>query len=664
MGIHGLMSYVGSKKFYFQDLQLKDTKLIIDGNNLYHKLYFESDLDLIHGGDYNSFTEIVHKFFESLFLCGIHAYVVFDGGCDISEKKLETQKQRVKEKIKMADSLSKGEGGTVLPLLVREVFIQVLEKIEVPFVQSFAEADRELVALANHWNCPVLTFDSDFCIFDLKAGFCPLSYFQWKNIVTSKGTSECYIQAKCFLARHFCKHFNNMNISLLPLFAVLMGNDYISLPTLERFFSKVNLPVGISSHGGRKHTRIHGLLHWLSAFDDAEKALDNVLKYLREQDRYTVRQLLCSAMEEYDLSSTVNLEQFFHMGIYVSPTAEMLKLPDWIQKSIANGQISPLLRDVLVLHQTFLHPQVEDITKPSAHLLTHPIRKVMYGLLLSSTSKLCKNHPDKILVVEFDRLEKSLKKCTTETNTDWNIAENLSLSSLPEVSISTRLQLLLDSLEVKMASLDSVPVAYHLPVAVTCYWVKHANPKVKLHHLKAILMGLICGELYDILLTPSKCSEDAKIVYEQLQKLIKAYKLPRTPNREDLQVFCQWQCCLQIGLYFNQLLLSPLLQPNVRHYNITLVHILCGKLKNTSSVEDVFSPSPPLKKLYQVIVDAIMLSIPQNCFQNRTKSRKCKTKKEMAEITKQSQEEHAVMENVCMCNVSNRFAGLMLDNVA
>ncbi|KAE8596906.1 hypothetical protein XENTR_v10016277 [Xenopus tropicalis] len=662
MGIQGLMGYVGSKKYCFHDLQLRNTKIIIDGNNLYHRLYFESGLDLICGGDYRLFTDAVHKFFESLSVCEIHAYVVFDGGCDISDKKFETLKQRAKEKIIMAHSLSKGEGGSVLPLLVREVFIQVLEKMEVPFVQCFAEADRELVVLANLWKCPVLTFDSDFCIFDLKAGFCPLNSFQWRNIVTAKEKNECFIPAKCYSAQQFCKHFNNMNMSLLPLFAVLVGNDYINLPALERFFSQVHLPIGNSCHSGRKHVRIQGLLHWLSAFADAEEAMHNVLIYLKAQDRDTVRQLLCSAMEEYSLSDTVNLEHFFQKGIYSSPAAVMSKLPNWVQRSLARGQISPLLRDALVLQRSFLHSQVEDMKKPSAHLITKPIRRVIYGMLLTPTNK-SNEPPFKGLIVEFDRLEKSLRKSTLEADTHWNLAENLSLANLPEAPTQIRLKLLLDTLEIKTAILASVPPAHHLPVAVTCYWVRYADPKVKLHHLKALLMGSVCGELYDMFLTAEGNSKDILYVHEQLQKIIQGNPCRKIPNKEDMHIFCQWQCCLQVGLHFNQLLCTPLLHPNIKRlYNGTLVHLLCQKLKSSPSIEDLFSPCPPLKMLYQQMLEAVILAVPEDCFKSRTVSSTHKSKMGKKRNRKvESKEVHLAVENQPIYEVTNRFVSLRLE---
>lgn len=86
---------------------------------------------------------------------------------DPSEKKFSTIRQRLQHKIKEADSLSQGRNGCVLPILTRRVFIQVLIQRGIPLVQCLFEADNEIACLAHQWNCPVLSNDSDFYIFDL-----------------------------------------------------------------------------------------------------------------------------------------------------------------------------------------------------------------------------------------------------------------------------------------------------------------------------------------------------------------------------------------------------------------------------------------------------------------------------------------------------------------
>ncbi|XP_069586177.1 single-strand DNA endonuclease ASTE1 isoform X3 [Ranitomeya imitator] len=663
MGIQGFMTFVSSHSNFFQELKLKNTKLIIDGNNLYHKLYFDSGLDLVHGGEYDKFTDVLHKFFESLSVCSIQAYVVFDGGCDISNKKLETQKQRFREKIRMAQNLSQGKGGSVLPLLSREVCIQVLRNLQVPFVQCFSEADREIVALANLWNCPVLSFDSDFCIFDLKAGYCPQTSFHWKNIVSAKDTRDCYISARGFSARKLCQFYNNMNLVLLPLFAVLTGNDYINLPVLETFFSKVNLPVGNASHGGRRrHTRIHGLLNWLSRFADVEEAMENVLNQLRVKDRDSVRQLLYSAMEEYSLHDAENLEQYFQRGFYISPTAVKLNLPEWVQLALARGELSPLLSDALVLRRVFLHAQVEDIKKSSAHLITKPVRKLIYALLLNISQDMAKRSKE-LRVQEFERLETNVRRSMVEISSD-DISEGFSLSNLPQLPLETRLKLLLRGLDVKMKAVEVVPPPYRLILAIVCYWSRRADPKVKQHHIKALIMGMVCGEAGSAQNKPDEHEEALASLCEQIKRMRTEGAQPRRLILEDVHILCQWQCCLQVFIYFNQLLSTPLPEPDItRLYSGSLVYHMTQKLKASSSAEDFFVSCPWLEKLYRDCIHAVMCTVPRDHFQNRTRGPSGKSKKKGKVGKKGVNPQGAdVLENQPQCDFSNRFAGLLLED--
>lgn len=64
--------------------------------------------------------------------------------------------------------------------------------------------------------------------------------------------------------------------------------------------------------------------------------------------------------------------------------------------------------------------------------------------------------------------------------------------------MSHRQLLLLETLGVKMSLLESVPAHLQLPVAVTCYWTRCSEPKVNLHHLKALLLMIVSGELHRI----------------------------------------------------------------------------------------------------------------------------------------------------------------------
>ncbi|XP_021027005.1 protein asteroid homolog 1 isoform X3 [Mus caroli] len=584
-----------------------------------------------------------------------------DGGCDISNKKLTTLKDRAKEKIQAARSLSLGGGGNVCPLLIREVFIQVLIRLEVCFVQSFSEADRDIVTLANHWNCPVLSSDSDFCIFDLRSGFCSLNSFQWRNLNTIKDTQDYYIPARSFSLDAFCHYFNNMNKALLPLFAVLCGNDHVNLPIMDTFISKVRLPL---SSKGRRYHRVLGLLNWLSRFDDPTEALDNVLKSLPKKNRENVKELLCCSMEEYQ-QSQVKLQDFFQYGSHVCTDASDLGLPEWVLGALAKGQLPPFISDALVLRRTFLHTQVENMQQPNAHRISQPIRQIIYGLLLNAPSHvedISQNTlPSQLLAFnEVERIDTNIKTSTVYAK--QLLKDHCDLSKLAELPLARRQMLLLEALKVKQVVLESIPTLLKLPIAVTCYWLQSTEAKAKLHHLQALLLGMLREPFHAIVNSPG--NEDpqrggAKMLYEELLQ-VKA-PIGRGP-RVDLDtahVFCQWQSCLQMGLYLNQLLSTPLPEPNLTWlYNGSLVHGLCQQLLGSSSVESLLSLCPEAKQLYEHLFNATKSYAPAELFlpKTKSKSKKRRQKKKVASLGTTADAKH-------WYDRSNRFGLLMPESL-
>ncbi|KAL1781842.1 asteroid-like 1 isoform X1 [Sigmodon hispidus] len=666
MGIRGLMSFVEDySNEFFTELKLRDTKIIIDGYSLFHRLCFNSNLELQYGGDYDSFANVVQKFFESLFACHICPYVVLDGGCDISDKKLTTLKDRAREKIQAAYSLSVGGGGNVCPLLIREVFIQVLIKLKVCFVQSFSEADRDIMTLANHWNCPVLSSDSDFCIFDLKSGFCPLNSFQWRNLNTIKNTQDYYIPAKCFSLDTFCHYFSNMNKALLPLFAVLCGNDHVNLPIIETFVSKARLPL---SSKGRRYQRVLGLLNWLSHFVDPAEALDNVLKYLPKKDREDVKDLLCCSMEEYQ-PSQVKLQDFFHHGTYICPDALNLGLPEWVLAALAKGQLPPFISDALVLQRTFLHTQVENMQQPNAHRISQPIRQIIYGLLSNASSHpedTCQNVvPSQSLAFnEVERINKNIKTSVVYAKL---LKDHSDLSKLTELPLARRQMLLLEALKVTQTVLEPIPALMKLPIAVTCYWLQTTETKAKLHHLQALLLGMLMEPLHAIINCPGE--EDsrtggAKMLYEELQRV----KAPMQPGAKlDLDtahIFCQWQSCLQMGLYLNQLLSIPLPEPDLTQlYSGSLVHGLCQQLLASTPAESLLSMCPEAKQLYEHLFNATRSYAPKELFLPKAKSNS-KKRRQKKKVASQSKNKVVTTSDTSYwCNRSNRFGLLMIESL-
>nr|XP_046274147.1 protein asteroid homolog 1 [Scatophagus argus] len=554
MGVQGLTTFVEGNKHLFQDVKFRDSRLVIDGCSLYFRLYFNHYLDQQHGGEYGAFASQLTRFLSALAACNIQPYVVLDGGVDPSDKKFSTLRQRLQSKIREADSLSHGRSGSVLPILTREVFIQVLIQRGVPLVQCPFEADREIACLAHQWNCPVLTNDSDFYIFDLPGGYLPFPFFQWSS-VNGKG-SHCYISALCYTTNRLCRWFGGMNPELLPLCAVLIGNDYGAPKDAETLLSL--LDVSTLRRGGFKgkgsSPRIEGLLLWLSTFSCPAEALREVSGLMGEGGRgggprgkkSELSSQLLAGMQEYHITPQSSLARWFSGGKAL-PGGLISGLPEYLSLAAAQGQLAPLVVNAVVMQRVLLIPQVENSKLASSHITARAIRQVVYGILLhrgqdvqAQDMRVQENisrgtrggrgqgrrgqrggqlgggrgqgivlHTQQgvnaaigaaqtqgsstpLCVEEYDRLDLNLRKSQIEAHLPRT---PLCLDRLDQAPVAARLGVLLEVLGVKECALAPVPIHLRLAVAVTGFWLREAMPTPSQPQLKALLLVMVYGEL-------------------------------------------------------------------------------------------------------------------------------------------------------------------------
>ena len=97
MGVRGLSSFLSNRNDFFERKQLRDTKVIVDGNNLRFALYKSCPgLNDCFGGDYDKFYRHVKQFFLNLLRCRVTPVIIVDGGLDKSDQKLKTVLKRLR----------------------------------------------------------------------------------------------------------------------------------------------------------------------------------------------------------------------------------------------------------------------------------------------------------------------------------------------------------------------------------------------------------------------------------------------------------------------------------------------------------------------------------------------------------------------------------------
>ncbi|XP_030267781.1 protein asteroid homolog 1 [Sparus aurata] len=658
MGVQGLTTYVEGNRRFLQDVRFRDSRLVIDGCSLYFRLYFNHGLDQQHGGDYDVFACLLTQFLSALAACNIQPYVVLDGGVDPSDKKLATLRQRLQSKIRDADALSHGRNGSVLPILTRDVFIQVLVQRGIPLVQCPFEADREIACLAHQWKCPVLTNDSDFYIFDLPGGYLPLNFFQWTNL--NGKACQRYISARCYTTNGLCRWFGGMNQDLLPLCAVLTGNDYGAPKDAETLLGLLDVSA-VGRGGGRGKasvSRIEGLLLWLSSFSSSAEALQEVSRLMgegggggggrgRRGQKGGLSSQLWACMQEYHISPQSSLACWFSGG-KAAPGGRLSGLNDCLSLAAAQGLLAPLVVDAAVMRRVMLIPQVENSKLASSHCSARAIRQAVYGILLQRGQDVqaqdmraqenisrgmrggrgrggrniilpsqqgvsvaagagavqAEGCSVAVCVEEYDRLDLNLKKNQVEAHLPRT---PLSLDTLSQAPVAARLGVLLEVLGIKESALAAVPLHLRLAVAVTGFWLREIIPTPSKLHLQALVLGMVYGELsWNNQPGATHNQHGEHSVRSGMDRL-----RMRPGERRGLDIgaahsFSQWQACLWSALSLNQLLLLPMPEPHLSWlFSGTLVHGLLRHLKGGQPAEALLVGSPFSSQLFFSLLDAV-----------------------------------------------------------
>ncbi|KAJ3355616.1 Protein asteroid 1, partial [Allomyces javanicus] len=265
MGVQGLHAYV-EQQGLLKDARFPDPSqdaatlgeqeqvaAVLDGNALVHRLYFDA-LDWILGGQYSAFALVLQRYLAQLAAANVRvAKVIFDGGRGSPAKQAErlardtrktSQAYHAVQPLVHNASVSLHKGSVVhddndddfmparksrrhrtrrsfgtapvIPLLAIPHAIRVLREMGVPVAVAQDEADRVVAAEANALNAYAVSRDSDYYIFPLVKGYIPMD-----SISFGEGTMSCKVYQVESLA-----HASKVPVSLLPILATAMGNDY------------------------------------------------------------------------------------------------------------------------------------------------------------------------------------------------------------------------------------------------------------------------------------------------------------------------------------------------------------------------------------------------------------------------------------------------------
>ena len=474
MGIQSLTSFIDN---YFDGKWLRyepKGRLVIDGYSLCFTLYFNFNIDGIHGGQYRQYRDLLLTFFNCLKASGVSPVTVFDGIDYKLEKQPELWRRR-RDGVKVVRSqLTAGDqsrsGSQVLPILAIEVFREVLEELEVPLYFADGEADPDTVAVANYYKCPVVANDSDYYIFGAENGYIPISRLRWR---------EQPIKADVYMLHQFETAFNIKDPRLSRMIPAMQGNDFMN--RLYNSHLKEHILMSVSDtidRSVRSSLHMLSLVLYLSKFKTVDEVFEDVLTNVENGSRIVkaLSNNLHTAEEFYNITYKLSEEEL--MTKTVLRTTNGTEIPDWILRQYRHGYFVSSLMETLVIGQCFLRIATDDPYKPSSQLASRHIRQSIYNILLP----LIKGER----VTEVVRFEADLRReevlCTESTTFP-------SFPAVQALSLAQRVDVLCNIINVDPKILEVFDRKWKFIICAGCYWVRECHPNN--HLIKSLVMCLL-----------------------------------------------------------------------------------------------------------------------------------------------------------------------------
>ena len=559
MGVSGLTTYIDNNNFLLTDYKLKDSTLVIDGNNFYHFIYYLYQVSHVYGGDYKQFSKICFKFFESLSSCKVTPIVVFDGAYDLTNVKFKSAVTRAGKKLIAANSVAHGEFDRVLPLLTHEVFINVLNDLNIKHVTSNFEADNHTASLAAFLNCPVLTNDSDFFVCDLPGGVILLDYL---NVALRKDLDgSFYMKTQIFKVQKLVDHMKLTNASFVSLFATILGNEIVDRSIFENFLTKITSKKFANKKLGRHYGKITGLFNWLSDKKTLEGAINDIINECHSGIKEKVCGLIHASISFYSITPSYlqdiisNYEHFKKKNIdlkekMVNKYGE--ECPKWLQGNLTRGVVSPRVLNLWVSQKIILQPMVQLSSHKSSHLASRTIRIFIHVLLRSGNQSTFREYLNTAGKLNKEIVNSDLKLETFKKYPD--------LKSLPKLTKEESLSLYLKLFVNNHSFFLLYESTYCLIVSAILYWSLVTTPTKTT--LMALLLSLFAPEVM-IFMVPFKLEEGQSVETMVCDHLMNSKYRKRYFDIDFIHSLNEFQSIFQSLSDLNNLLSQPLLPTKI-----------------------------------------------------------------------------------------------------
>lgn len=559
MGIPGLTTYINNRSDrYLEYYELQNSYLVIDGNSVCCSIYnLYAKCNCAFGGDYDNYAQCISNFFDDLLKCNVTPLVLIDGGNE--DKKFKTTIRRTKEKIRIACSFCplSQKRMKFFPLLIREVFKEIMTEKNIRHVQCLFEADNHIAAVARILNCPVLSYDSDFYIY----GTLYIPFDTLDTYVIKSSTGNYYVKrCKIYKVENLLKSFKGLDQSMLPLAAILLGNDYVKRNTFKNFFRHLKLRGASRKKHNHRQCRIETTLAWLSKYT-LNKAIIEILSRLTKTVRQKILNLIeiningytnvsaeilvplgfpkdyithtnihylnrtfkfdgdvntltyieeiCeeeeedneTSEEENEEENEIEIINTFNESESILKKKAISNLPEWFINEFLMARLPTYFIDLIIRHLYICSVQIEDYRYPPSIIASSKILSVIFGILKSGmNNKICymrymTRNQNKIMNCKLQNTKIICYKLYgTET---LDICKLPSLFNLREISLVVQKEILDNTLGItNMDCIYELPSEWMLYVGCIKYWMQQQDHSMS---YKCYLYSIFISMLFNII---------------------------------------------------------------------------------------------------------------------------------------------------------------------
>ncbi|KAM3959479.1 uncharacterized protein ACR2FA_006413 [Aphomia sociella] len=196
--------------------ELKNCTVVIDGQNFFYRKYSDSKLPYVYGCESDKYADYLRNYMDHFKKANVKCIIVFKGG----HRNINSWRNKRKE-----------QNEIVLPIFMKDVYKQVLDEIDIDYVISEFEAKDDVIAYAQKYKCPIISYDIEFC-------FSGESYIPYKNICFNSNSKS--IKCGLFKLQNLLNTYNLDN-QKISIFITLTDTNIFPYEQFVEFFKSMRM---------------------------------------------------------------------------------------------------------------------------------------------------------------------------------------------------------------------------------------------------------------------------------------------------------------------------------------------------------------------------------------------------------------------------------------